>query len=137
SSLDSAHLRGDPAQDESRQIADGPGSHDPRDHRPPAVSEHDAGKIRKDLTDLPLQSQLIADDDACRIVTGIGPDACLHGRAAVTGLIVCGNGESRVQQSTGEVEVASGMLAQTVDELYHALGLRGGCVQPPMDDIAV
>src|SRR5699024_1368558 len=59
SSLDSAHLRGDPAQDESRQIADGPGSHDPRDHRPPAVSEHDAGKIRKDLTDLPLQSQLI------------------------------------------------------------------------------
>src|SRR5699024_9211033 len=67
SSLDSAHLRGDPAQDESRQIAGGPGSHDPRDHRPPAVSEHDAAKIRKDLTDLPLQSQLIGDDDACRI----------------------------------------------------------------------
>src|SRR5699024_6900172 len=57
--------------------------------------------------------------------------------AAVNGMIVCGNGESRVQQSTDEVEVASGMLAQTVDELDHALGLRGGCVQPPMDDIAV
>src|SRR5699024_1405626 len=75
SSLDSAHLRGAPTQDESHIVDAAPGSHDPSNHLHTAVSEHDAGKIRKNLTDLPLQSQLIGDDDACRIVTGIGPDA--------------------------------------------------------------
>ena len=79
---------------------------------------------------------LVLDDDPCRLVTDIGPDAAAHGGRAVPGVVVRDDGVSRVDEGADHVQVAAGVLAEAVHDLDDPVRRGGGDVQPGLDLVA-
>ena len=137
--LDPVHLGGDPAQHQPGERRRPPvGRHAPRDHRPPAVPvDHprQPGRIAQPVASLGLQPQGVGHDDPGGVVTRVGPDTRLHGRAAVPGVVTGHDDEPGVEQRRDQVQVAPGVLAQAVHDLDDRPWGADGFVEPRLDGV--
>ncbi len=85
---------------------------------------------------MPLQRQLVLDDHAGGVRTGVGPGALQDRGAAVTGVVVGDDGEPGVEQGGGQVQVPARVLPEAVDDLHDAADRPGRPVQPALDGVA-
>ena len=106
-----------------------------RDHRAHGMPEQEIGQIRVLFAHEVVEALFVLHHGVRAAVAPVSPGVVGDGRCPVPYVVVCGHDVACVHERYDEMEIAAGVLAETMDELYDALRFASGNVNPAGDGV--
>ena len=102
-----------------------------------AVAEHEVGQVGILFLYQLGQGMLVLHHGVDAFLTPVTPAVILHCGFAVAHMVVRGHDEARIHELDDHVQVAPGVLAESVDQLDDAVGFGGRNVDPAVNGISL
>ena len=94
------------------------------------MTEHEVRKIGVFLAHDVFEQLLVLHHGMRTGIAPIAPCVVENRRRTMANVIVCGNNETSVHQGNNHMEVTTGVLTETMNELHDAFGLACRNVNP-------